>query len=170
MTGHNSIKMADLSKLYEKIGFFDNKTYIQSGNVIFKSDTEVDREEIADRITSEILKKFGYDIPVMIRDIAKLRQLTVSNPYIEIKDFDPSKLAVIFLLNPPTEIAVEKMKNISYPPDQYYISDKEIFVYCPNGFGKTKLYTNFFENKMGVTGTARNWKTITRILEIAEKF
>ena len=168
MTGHHSMKMADLSKLFCQIGFCENQTYIQSGNVIFRADAQADRNEIAGRITQDVFKNFGYNIPVMIRDIDDLKQLAKSNPYLDLKDFDPSKMAVIFLLYPPTEAAIEKMKNISYPPDQYHISDREILTWCPNGFGKTKLYTNFFEHKMGVIGTARNWKTVTTILKMAE--
>jgi uncharacterized protein (DUF1697 family) len=61
------------------------------------------------------------------------------------------------------------MKGIDYPPDKFQISGNEIYIWCPDGFGKTKLYTNFFENKMKVKGTARNWKTITSLLEIALK-
>jgi uncharacterized protein (DUF1697 family) len=75
-------------------------------------------------------------------------------------------MAVIFLHETPSEIQIEKVSNINYPPDKFQIIGSEIFIYCPNGFGKTKLYTNFFEKKMGVTGTARNWKTITTILHM----
>ena len=78
-------------------------------------------------------------------------------------------MAVIFLHEEVTEEQIQKVINIDYPPDKFKISGREIFIYCPNGFGRTKLYTNFFEKKMGVTGTARNWKTITTILQIAEK-
>ena len=72
-------------------------------------------------------------------------------------------MAVIFLHEEPSGIQLQKVENIDYPPDKFRIIGKEIFIYCPNGFGRTKLYTNFFEKKMGVTGTARNWKTITTI-------
>ncbi len=89
------------------------------------------------------------------------------NPFFDEKNFDPAKLAVMFLYEVPSVEQIEKVKNIDYPPDKFKIIGKEIFIYCPNGFGKTKLYTNFFENKMKVTGTARNWKTINSILEIA---
>ena len=170
MTGHNSMKMAALSDLYTKIGFRENKTYIQSGNVIFKAEEQADKKAIGAKIEQEILKTFGYDIPVIIRDIDEIKQLASSNPYILMPDFEPSKMAVIFLLNPATKAGIDKMKDISYPPDQYSISDREIFVYCPNGFGRTKLYTNFFESKMGVIGTARNWKTVSTLLTMAENF
>jgi uncharacterized protein (DUF1697 family) len=78
-------------------------------------------------------------------------------------------MAVLFLHDEPSETQVQKVADINYPPDKFKIIGKEIFIYCPNGFGRTKLYTNFFEKKMGVIGTARNWKTITAILDIANK-
>jgi uncharacterized protein (DUF1697 family) len=78
-------------------------------------------------------------------------------------------MVAILLYEKPTEIQIQKVIKISYPPDKFVITGNEIFVYCPNGFGKSKLYTNFFEKKMGVTGTARNWKTLTTILSLAEK-
>ena len=170
MTGHNSIRMADLSNLYGRLGFGENKTYIQSGNVIFKTETHADRKEIAEKIRQEILKTFRYDIPVIIRDIDELENTELSNPYINFPDFDTSKMAVIFLLNPVTKVGIDKMSAVRYSPDQYCILDREILVYCPNGFGKTKLYTNFFESKMKVVGTARNWKTVATLLEMAKEF
>lgn len=68
-----------------------------------------------------------------------------------------------------TAAQILKVKDVDYPPDKFKIIGKEIFTYCPNGFGKTKIYTNFFEKKMGVTGTGRSWKSITAILNIAER-
>lgn len=75
---------------------------------------------------------------------------------------------MIFLHENATEAQIQKVIDSNYPPDKFKIIGREIFIFCPNGFGKTKLYTNFFENKMGVAGTARNWKTIKKLLEIAE--
>lgn len=168
MTGHNSLKMADLSSLYKNLGFKENKTYIQSGNVVFRSDQKIPEKEIAEKIERAIFEKYAYSVPVMIRSIDEVRLLFSTNPFLEVQNFDPSKMAVVFLHDNVTEFQHDKMKNINYPPDRFLISGREIFLYCPNGFGRTKLYTNFFEDKMGVTGTARNWKTITTVLALAE--
>jgi uncharacterized protein (DUF1697 family) len=169
MTGHNSLKMGDLSSLYIGLGYPDALTYIQSGNVIFSSEIIADEREIALKIEKAILEKFNYVIPVMIRTTEELRNLFSVNPYLSEEKFEPSKMAVIFLHEKVTEEQIQKVKGIDYPPDKFKIVGKEIFIFCPNGFGRTKLYTNFFEKKMGVTGTARNWKTITTMLELAEK-
>jgi len=167
MAGHNKIQATELSALYHKMGFKDVRTYIQSGNVIFSLDEKTDINRVESEIESAILKKFNYNIPVLIRTISEINKVISENPFIDEMNFDPSRLAVIFLHEMPSGEQIEKVKNVDYPPDKFKIIGKEIFIYCPNGFGKTKLYTNFFENKMKVTGTARNWKTINNLLEIA---
>jgi uncharacterized protein (DUF1697 family) len=169
MAGHNKIQMTELSSLYRKMGFKNVRTYIRSGNVIFSLDDKTDFRSVVSKIESAIQKKFNDAIPVFIRTPGEIKKVISDNPFPYEKNFDPARLAVIFLYEVPADEQVEKVKNIDYPPDKFKIIGKEIFVYCPNGFGKTKLYTNFFENKMKVTGTARNWRTIKSILEIAEE-
>ncbi len=168
MTGHNSIKMTELSDLYRKLGFTDAETYIQSGNVIFSTSDDFSHPEITGKIEKAITERFNYNIPVLNRTAEDIKTLFFLNPFLREENFDPSKAAVIFLYEKPLEAQIKKVVNIDYPPDKFKIEGREIFIYCPNGFGRTKLYTNFFENKMGVIGTARNWKTITTILNIAE--
>jgi uncharacterized protein (DUF1697 family) len=106
---------------------------------------------------------------VMIRTVGEIRSFMSLNPFLSVENFDPSKMAVMLLYEKATQQQIKKVAGIDYPPDKFEIEGKEILIYCPNGFGRTKLYTNFFEKKMGVTGTARNWKTITMLLQIAEK-
>jgi uncharacterized protein (DUF1697 family) len=169
MTGHNSIKMADLTVLFKDLGFEDIQTYIQSGNVLFNAPSGVGPEDIRQRIEKGILNRFNFTVPAMIRSINDVGNLFSANPFLGEDNLDHSKMAVIFLYEAASEEKVLKMKNVSYPPDKFQIIGSEIFIFCPNGFGRTKLYTNFFEQKMGVTGTARNWKTITTIYNIAIK-
>jgi uncharacterized protein (DUF1697 family) len=168
MTGHNSLKMNDLTSLFKDSGFTDAVTYIQSGNVIFSSDDTDSEYLIASKIEKAILERFNYNIPVMIRTVEEMRNIMSVNPFLAEENFEPSKMAVIFLNEEASIDQIKKVINIDYPPDKFKIDGREIFIFCPNGFGRTKLYTNFFEKKMGVTGTARNWKTITTILKLAE--
>jgi uncharacterized protein (DUF1697 family) len=161
--------MTDLAELFIKMGIRDAETYIQSGNVIFSKQGNISLPALSANIEQAILVRFNYKIPVMIRTTQELKELFSINPFLAETDFNPAKMAVIFLHSEPSDTQVLKVANIDYPPDKFRIIGKEIFIYCPNGFGRTKLYTNFFEKKMGVTGTARNWKTITTILNIAEK-
>jgi len=169
MTGHNSIKMTDLAALYSDHGFIRPETFIQSGNVIFSTEKELPVTEIAQVIETALHVTFGYDVPVMIRTVPEMRNILSSNPFLGEANFDPAKMAVIFLHDNLTESRIEKVADIDYPPDKFKIIGNEIYTFCPNGFGKTKLYTNFFENKMKVKGTARNWKTVMTLLGLAEK-
>jgi uncharacterized protein (DUF1697 family) len=169
MTGHNSIKMTDLRALYIKIGLTDAETFIQSGNVIFSKTGNITPSALSVNIEQAILEKFNFIVPAMIRTNQELSDLFSLNPYTEETGFDPSKMAVIFLHEEPSDTQLQKVEKVDYPPDRFKIIGKEIFIYCPNGFGRTKLYTNFFEKKMGVIGTARNWKTITTLLNLSSK-
>ena len=169
MAGHNKIKMTDLAALLRKLDFKDAETYIQSGNVIFTIQDNLTTKEIASIVEKAITRKFGYSVSAIVRTEKELREAIALNPFLSEKDFDPAKMAVLFLAEQPSSDQIAKVANVDYPPDKFKIIGKEIFIYCPNGFGRTKLYTNFFENKMKVSGTARNWKTINTILEIAEK-
>ncbi len=169
MTGHNSIKMTELSVLYKNLGFNDSETFIQSGNVIFRSDATLSIPDIALKIENAIHEKFNYNVPVLIRTPDEMRKFISVNPFLSETDFNPAKMAVLLLYEEPLKSQIQKVININYPPDKFRIIGREIFIYCPNGFGRTKLYTNFFEKKMGVTGTARNWNTINTILSIAEQ-
>jgi uncharacterized protein (DUF1697 family) len=169
MTGHNSIKMTDLAALYNNLGFIDAETFIQSGNVIFSTTVDRPVPDIALEIETAIHSDFGFDVPVMIRTVPEMKSIISSNPYLSEPGFNPAKMAVIFLHDKITENQIQKAADVNYPPDKFKIIGNEIFTFCPNGFGRTKLYTNFFENRMKVTGTARNWKTITTLLEMARK-
>jgi uncharacterized protein (DUF1697 family) len=169
MTGHNSLKMKDLAELYKVAGFSEIETYIQSGNVIFASPENLSFENLSSKIRDKILERFGYNVAVVIRTVQELRSIVKSNPYATEETFDKKKAAVIFLSDTPSEAGIQKLKGIDTSPDRYEISGKEIYIYCPNGFGKTRIYSNFFDKKLNVEGTARNWTTITTILDIAEK-
>jgi uncharacterized protein (DUF1697 family) len=168
MTGHNSIRMTDLAALFHDLGFIRAETYIQSGNVIFSSDKDTPVAEISLAVENAIFERFGYVVPVIIKTISEMKNVISSNPFLSEKNFNPSKVSVMFLREKISESQIQKVADIDYPPDKFKIIGNEIYTFCPNGFGKTKLYTNFFENKMKVTGTARNWNTITTILNLAE--
>lgn len=169
MIGHNKIKMADLSSLFREIGYHDAETYIQSGNVVFTAGNRLSPGKISYNIGRVIREKFGYEIPVLLRTGKDMEKIIKGNPYREREDFDASRLAVVFLSEFPGEEQLARFRDVSYLPDEFRIAGKEIYIYCPNGFGRTKLHTNFFENRLKITCTARNWQTVNRLFEMAVK-
>lgn len=167
MTGHNKIKMSDLTLVYSDIGLADPATYIQSGNVVFGNPQDLTPGKVASLIEKSISDTFGYNVPALIRTSGELEEIILGNPFGDIEGFDPKRLAVIFLYDEPSTLQIDRVKNVDYPPDKFKIRGREIYIYCPDGFGKTKLYTNFFEARMKVVGTARNWNTVNTVYEMA---
>jgi len=163
VSGQKMIKMADLKALYEAMGFKNITTYIQSGNVIFESKNH---KNMAAAIEQKIKEQYGFDVPVIIRNIDEIKAVIEQNPFLKDKKTEPDKLHVTYLSDVPTEEAVTKAMNYDYTPDSFVIKGKEVYVYCPNGYGNTKLNNTFFENKLKVKATTRNWKTTNKLFDI----
>lgn len=169
MAGHNKIKMTALSEMFNETGFEDVVTYIQSGNIIFKDPGKLSDEDLSNAIEKSISETFNLNISAVIRRTEEIEDLVSRNPYLSEKNFNPSRMGVVFLKKSPDPEALKKMEDIDFPPDKFEVSGREIFLFCPDGFGRSKLSTNFFEYKMKVIGTARNWQTVITILDLAKK-
>lgn len=165
VSGQKKMLMTDLAKLYEDLGFKDVVTYIQSGNVIFKTDKKFTNVKLAKLIEDKIVATYNFQVPVIIRTLKELQDIVVINPFIK-EEID--SLYVTFLSNSPSAINLEKLDNVNFLPDKFEIIDKEIFL-SVSSYGNTKLSNNFFENKLKVTATTRNWKTVNKLLELANE-
>ena len=166
--GGKRIKMADLRDLYGSLGFESVKTYIQSGNVIFKSDND-DPDDLAKRIQQKIFQTFNYHVEVVIRTMEELMTVVESYPYTEKED---EYLHVTFLSNIPPETMIQTIdpENINgiKSREELIVQSREIYLYLPYGYGRTKLNNNFFEKKLGLNATTRNWKTVNKLLQMAQ--
>ncbi len=167
VSGQRKILMADLKALYENLKFKDVITYIQSGNVIFKTSEKSSNQSLSLLIEKAILKQYKFDVPVIVRSIEEIENTIAINPFLKEKNINIEKLHVTFLAETPTQINLDSLKNINYPPDKFIVIDKEVFLYCPDNYGETKLSNKFFETKLKVAATTRNWKTINKLVEIS---
>ena len=170
VTGHNKIKMTDLIQLFLDLGYLDVLTYIQSGNVLFKSE-EQETSKIEQSIVKAIKNKFEYSVTVLVLVKNQIESIYNSNPFIEkIQNLDRSKLHATFLNRAPDLDGISQIKNLlNTNNDEFQIIDKTVYLYCPNGYGKTKLNNNLFEKKLKVNATTRNWKTITKLFELSQQ-
>ncbi len=164
--GKRIILMADLKALFEELRFTDVQTYIQSGNVIFNSKEESTDIELSDKIEASILKRYGFDVPVIIRTVNELKEIVLANPFYQDKEFGIDGLYVTFLKNLPTAESIINIEAYDYSPDRFIIKEKEIFIFCAGKYHQSKLTNNFFENKLKVPATTRNWKTVLKLLEL----
>jgi uncharacterized protein (DUF1697 family) len=167
VSGKNMIKMPELKALYESLKFKDVITYIQSGNVIFKADGKQSITDMIKDINKKIQTKYKFEVPILIRTAREMQEVLKTNPLLKEKGIDMEKLHVTFLGELPAKDKLDVVKQVSYPPDRFIIVGKEIYLYCPNGYGNTKLHNNFFEGKLKVQATTRNWNTVNKLVEIA---
>jgi uncharacterized protein (DUF1697 family) len=163
VSGQKTIKMADLEGLYESQGFTEVQTYIQSGNVVFGSRSN-DAPEIAKTISRAINDKYGFDVPVVIRKDKELEKVVSRNRLIGTGNRDVNRFHVTFLAEAPDSSLVKQLDPPLASDEAMQIIDKEIYLYCPNGYGKTKVNNNYFEKQLSVPATTRNWKTVNVLL------
>ena len=164
--GKRKLPMAELRALFAEIGYEDIQTYIQSGNVIF-STQEIHLESIAQSISEKIKERFEYDVPVIVRTIEEWKEVISLNSFLKTEDTDIEKLHLTFLAETPDSDHLEKIKSYDYSPDQFKIIGKHVFLSCEIPYHKTKLTNNFFESKLKVSATTRNWKTVLKLAELA---
>ena len=165
LAGRNKVSMPELRSALESLGLEDVVTYIQSGNVVFR--TRGGRApQLAGRIERQIAEAFGIEVVVILRTPAELAKIARGNPFIR-SGADPSKLNVLFLSGKPTTKAVEQLDPKRSPPDEFKLAGREIYLHMPNGFGRSKLTVDYFERRLGVDASARNWRTLTKLLDLA---
>ena len=166
VSGQKRIKMSDLKTLFEEVGFQNVETYIQSGNVIFSAN-EKSNKKLEDKISSAIKTKFGFDVHLVVVTPEEIDHVIQSNPFPK-KKKDAEKLYVTFLSENPSTENIKKLNAIDYSPEEYIIDGRYIYLFVPNGYGKAKLNNNFFENKLKVFGTTRNWNTVNKLFELSK--
>lgn len=164
--GKRKILMSDLKSLCEKIEFENVTTYIQSGNVIFES--EKPNHELENILEKAIVEKFGFDVPVIIRTKRELETSIKNNPFFY-EGSDIGQLHLTFLKETPSQEQQQELATYNYVPDKFKQTDKEVFVFCEGKYHKSKLSNNFFEKKLKVGATTRNWKTVLKLWELLQK-
>ena len=166
--GHRKVKMEDLRALYESLGFEDVQTYINSGNVLFRT-AQRDLVRLRKRIEDAIEGACGFRSHVILRTPSDLRGVIARNPFAARTGMDPSRLAIHFLAADPSAEARDQVLAIDAAPEELRIGGRELYIYFPNGMARPKLSMPVVEKTLRTTGTSRNWNTVRKLLEIAEK-
>jgi len=164
--GHNTIKMDSLRALCESLKLEKPQTYVQSGNVVFAT-KEKNLKMLGTKIEDAIEKSHGFRPAVMLRTAAEMREVIARNPFAKRKGLEPAKLAVIFFGDELTADQRKQLEAIKVGPEELKAHSRELYIYFPDGMGRSKLPAAM-ERVMKKTGTARNWNTVTKMLEIAE--
>ncbi len=166
--GNRKLLMADLKTICKGLGFQNIKTYIQSGNVIFHIE-EQEHNKLATTLEMAIKKNHGFDVPVVVRTLAELKKIQDQNPFLKNADTSIDELHLTFLSEDPSTENLKKIETYNYTPDEFKIIGHNAFIKIPGKYHKSKLTNSFFEKKLQVKATTRNWKTVLKLMELAEK-
>lgn len=167
VSGHNMIKMAELNQLFIGLGFSNVQTYLQSGNVVFNSQNSPP-DDLQTILENEILNHLGLTVPVIVLEKTTLLSIKEKCPFSSEKHEQPA----VYITFPSAKIYAELFQNNSFPAsadEEFQITDSAVYLYLPGGYGRTKLNNNFFEKKLNITATTRNWKTVNELLILAGK-
>jgi uncharacterized protein (DUF1697 family) len=160
------VKMERLRTSFAGLGFDEVKTYVQSGNVVFQSKRK-SPAELTRTIETKIQRDFGFAVRVLIKTSKELAQIVQKNPLLRVKGIDVSKLHVTFLSDAPPKTAEEMLEDLATTRERFRILNREIYLYCPDGYGNSKLANNTIEKKLSLVATTRNWRTVNALLEMA---
>lgn len=167
VSGQKQIRMADLRMLYESIGLEEVTTYIQSGNVMFGSSSK-NVEELSSKIEGAIRKQFKFEVLVEIRTHRELASIIKNCPFGPVdEEKDGTRVLVSFLSTEPVRGKLDEVRRYATESEKLVLKGREVFLYCPNGYGKSKLSNAFLEKKLGVVATTRNWKTVSQLYELS---
>lgn len=166
VSGQKLIAMSALKEMLTDAGFDNVITYIQSGNVIVDH-SETNTLKIADLIRRLILQKFGYDVITIVFTKETLLRFLEENPFLKETSIDPKHLYFTFLETQPSLDKIEKIQSLEVAPERFAITHKMIYVFCANGYGKTKIHNQFFEQQLKVSASTRNLNTVQKLLELA---
>jgi uncharacterized protein (DUF1697 family) len=160
----NKLAMSDLRALVEAVGGKDVQTYVQSGNVVFE--TGAAPATLERELPEAIRRAHRLDVPVLVRSAAELGAIVKQNPFVK-GGADEKSLHVTFLDKKPKQAVVKALDPASSPPDELRVVGREVYLHCPNGYGRSKLSNAFFEKRLDVVATTRNWRTVTTLAELA---
>lgn len=163
--GQKMIRMETLREIYQGLGFTKVRSYVQSGNIIFES-IERNQTILAKRIEAQIEQTCGYHVSVFIRQAQELKETLTGNPFINDRNEDPRKLHVTFLYHVPSEPWWSEMATPRDTADEFARGERSIYLFCPNGYAKTKLSNSYFERKLGMPVTTRNWNTVNALFKM----
>jgi uncharacterized protein (DUF1697 family) len=162
--GHNRVAMASLRELLEGLGYGQVRTHLQSGNAVFTA-TNTPPERLAREIEGGLVAELGLEARVLVRTQAELERVVAENPLLDIAA-DHARLLVVFLSGPLDREALGELAPADFEPDVFALGEREIYAWYPDGVRATKLSNAFWERRLGVAATGRNWNTVTRLLEM----
>lgn len=167
VSGQKKINMADLREQLKVLAFTTIRTYIQSGNIIFEA-ANTSLEQLSEQITENIQQNYGFHVPCLVKTPAKFASIIQENPFPDLDEEGLKRLYVTLLAQTPDTEKVQAIRQQDYAPEQFIQRGTTLYFYSPLGYGRAKMNNNFFEQKLKVPATTRNWKSMNKLLSLAQ--
>lgn len=165
--GHNIVKMAAWRTLYESLGFTRVRTLLQSGSILFNSPDNPPRAALAERLSAAFTAHFGFSVDHILRNGSELRAAMDANPFPDAATMAPNHLLVTFLAGPPSPDAPARLAALDTGTERVCLIGEVLYVHFQNGAGRSILDPARMNRALGVTGTARNWNSLGKLVAMA---
>ena len=165
--GHKIIRMDALRALYQSLGLEHAQSYVQSGNLVFRTQ-DLDVPSLSTAIENAIERAFGFRPAVILRTLSEFREVVAGNPFATRPDISPSKLLVTFFAGDPGQEARDKLLRIKAHREEIRVARCELYIYFPDGMGRSKLPMTSIDRALNIPGTGRNWNSVLKLLAMAE--
>ena len=167
VSGKRLVKMETLRALCVSLKCSDVATYVQSGNVVFRTGAK-NLERLRTQMESAMSETFGFEVPVVFRTVDDLRRVAAANPFPQQVQTEPGKVLVMFLYQDPGEARREAVRALTIAPEEVQVLGSELYIYYPAGQGQSKLRWGPIEKALSTEWTGRNWNTVLKLLAMAE--
>ena len=164
--GNRILPMKQLVAMFEEAKCVNVRSYIQSGNLVFTAPPNVVKGLPA-LLEKKIADRFGFSAPILLRNHAELARIARSNPFLK-AGMPEQWLHVYFLAGEPSPAAIKSLDPNRSPGDRFHVAGREIYLHTPNGMGRSKLTSAYFDSKLSTVATARNWATVLKLLEMTK--
>lgn len=163
--GRNKLPMKELADIFTAAGCDSVRTYIQSGNVIFRADTRL-AAELPSIVSARIDEHFGHKPKIILRSAEELGEIIHGNPFLRA---DEVTMYIMFLADTPTPEAIQKLDPDRSPPDRFKVRGANVYMWLKNSVADTKLTNAYFDTKLATIGTGRNWRTVQMVYELMSR-
>ncbi|MEK7952152.1 DUF1697 domain-containing protein [Luteolibacter soli] len=167
VSGKNPVPMAKLKETFAGLGFADVKTYLQSGNVVFRTKKKTAPAKLASEIEAAISHDFGHQVSVLVLTPGEIEHVAAHNPLWPKSGGELTHFHATFLFDPVSKATFDALKLPAAEGERALLSKGVVLLHCPHGYGNTKLNNTWFEKALKVRATTRNWRTVQALREMA---
>jgi uncharacterized protein (DUF1697 family) len=164
--GRRKVPMARLRELMDELGYEDVRTHLQSGNVVFDG-PDASPEKVARRLEEALENTFGFEVAVVVRSRDELAAVVRADP-LGAAATDPAKYLVSFLADEVDPKRVADIDLEEFAPETFRLLGRELYLWLPNGVHASRLAKALSDERLGTTATARNWRTVEKLLALAD--